>query len=150
MARFYYFIIIPIAVAAYLVYAFFKTKAEKERVANWLNENPNAAKVYIAEPTSILGWLFSIWNRLNVISVDGQHPLFFREKLLRGFYVAAGTHVVESTFSTTRPGFFYRTVTTTYGPSKQEITVDSARSYNYSFDKGEKNYRFEQINEADA
>ena len=114
MARFYYFIILPIAVVIYLAYMFFKMKTDKARIAGWLNENPNAAKVYIAKPTSLLGFLSKAWNHLNVISVDGQRPLFFREKLLVGFYVAAGTHVVESSFSKTRPGFFYRTVTTSY------------------------------------
>ena len=51
MARFYYFIIIPIAVVIYLAYMFFKMKTDKARIAGWLNENPNAAKVYIAKPT---------------------------------------------------------------------------------------------------
>lgn len=79
MARFYYFIIIPIAVVIYLAYMFFKMKTDKARIVGWLNENPNAAKVYIAKPTSLLGFLSKASNHLNVISVDGQRPLFLEK-----------------------------------------------------------------------
>lgn len=142
----YYFILIPIGLIAYFAFAIFKTKNEKQRVTNWLNEHPNAVKVYIGKTSSVTGYLASAVQRITVNSVDGERPLFFREKLSTGFYVTPGTHIVESSFSKTRPSFFYRSVTTTYGASKQEITVENLKSYNYTFHTKEERYVFEVIN----
>ncbi|EMB39868.1 hypothetical protein E4N99_04215 [Treponema denticola] len=142
----YYFIIIPIGLIAYFAFAIFKTKNEKKRVTNWLNEHPNAVKVYIGKTSSVTGYLASAARQISVNSVDGERPLFFTEKLSNGFYVTPGTHIVESSFTKTRPGIIYRSVTTTYGPSKQEITVEGLKSYNYSFDTSEERYVFEAIN----
>ena len=142
----YYFILIPIGLIAYFAFAIFKTKNEKQRVTNWLNEHPNAVKVYIGKTSSVTGYLASAARQITVNSVDGERPLFFREKLSTGFYVTPGTHIVESSFSKTRPGFFYRSVTTTYGASKQEITVENLKSYNYTFHTKEERYVFEVIN----
>lgn len=142
----YYFILIPIGLIAYFAFAIFKTKNEKKRVTNWLNEHPNAVKVYIGKTSSVTGYLASAARQITVNSVDGERPLFFREKLSTGFYVTPGTHIVESSFSKTRPSFFYRSVTTTYGASKQEITVENLKSYNYTFHTKEERYVFEVIN----
>ena len=142
----YYFILIPIGLIAYFAFAIFKTKNEKQRVTNWLNEHPNAVKVYIGKTSSVTGYLANAVQRITVNSVDGERPLFFREKLSTGFYVTPGTHIVESSFSKTRPSFFYRSVTTTYGASKQEITVENLKSYNYTFHTKEERYVFEVIN----
>ena len=141
----YYFIIIPIGLIAYFAFAIFKTKNEKKRVTNWLNEHPNAVKVYIGKTSSVTGMLASAAQQITVSSVDGERPFYFREKLSTGFYVTPGTHVVESSFSKTRPGFFYRSVTTTYGASKQEITVEASKSYNYFFNTKEEAYGFEEL-----
>ena len=142
----YYFILIPIGLIAYFAFAIFKTKNEKQRVSSWLNEHSDAVKVYIGKTSSVIGMLASAAQRITVISVDGERPLFFREKLSTGFYVTPGTHIVESSFSKTRPGFFYRSVTTTYGASKQEITVEASKSYNYFFNTKKEAYGFEEIN----
>ena len=141
----YYFIIIPIGLIAYFAFAIFKTKNEKKRVTNWLNEHPNAVKVYIGKTSSVTGYLASAAQQITVISVDGERPFYFREKLSTGFYVTPGTHIVESSFSKTRPGFFYRSVTTTYGASKQEIIVEASKSYNYFFNTKEETYGFEEL-----
>ena len=142
----YYFILLPIGLLAYFAFAIFKTKNDKQRVTNWLNEHPDAVKVYISKISSVTGMLASAAQRITVISVDGERPLFFREKLSTGFYVTPGTHIVESSFSKTRLGILYRSVTTTYGASKQEITVESSKSYNYFFNTKKEAYGFEEIN----
>ena len=141
----YYFILIPIGLIAYFAFAIFKTKNEKQRVTNWLNEHSDAVKVYIGKTNSVTGYLASAAQRITVSSVDGERPLFFREKLSTGFYVTPGTHIVESSFSKTRPGILYRSVTTTYGASKQEITVEGSKSYNYFFNTKDEVYGFEEI-----
>ena len=142
----YYFILLPIGLLAYFAFAIFKTKKDKQRVTNWLNEHPDAVKVYIGKTSSVTGYLASAAQQITIRSVDGERPFYFREKLSTGFYVTPGTHIVESSFSKTRPGFFYRSVTTTYGASKQEITVEASKSYNYFFNTKEEAYGFEEIN----
>lgn len=141
----YYFILIPIGLLAYFAFAIFKTKNDKQRVTNWLNEHPDAVKVYISKISSVTGMLVSAAQHITVNSVDGERPFYFREKLSTGFYVTPGTHIVESSFSKTRPGFFYRSVTTTYGATKQEITVESSKAYNYFFNTKEEAYGFEEL-----
>ena len=145
VSHIYYFIIIPIGLLAYFAFAIFKTKQDKQRVTNWLNEHPDAVKVYIGKTSSVTGMLASAAQQITISSVDGERPFYFREKLSTGFYVTPGTHIVESSFSKTRPGFFYRSVTTTYGASKQEITVEASKSYNYFFNTKEEAYGFEEL-----
>ena len=145
VSHIYYFIIIPIGLLAYFAFAIFKTKKDKQRVTNWLSEHPDAAKVYIGKASSVTGMLLKAAQQITVSSVDGERPFYFREKLSTGFYVTPGTHIVESSFSKTRPGFFYRSVTTTYGASKQEITVEASKSYNYFFNTKEESYGFEEL-----
>ena len=145
VSHIYYFILIPIGLLAYFAFAIFKTKNDKKRVTNWLNEHPDAVKVYIGKTSSVTGMLASAAQQITVSSVDGERPFYFREKLSTGFYVTPGTHVVESSFSKTRPGFFYRSVTTTYGASKQEITVEASKAYNYFFNTKEEAYGFEEL-----
>ena len=145
VSHIYYFIIIPIGLLVYFAYVFLRTKHDKQRVSNWLNEHPDAAKVYIGKASSVTGMLLKAAQQITVSSVDGERPFYFREKLSTGFYVTPGTHIVESSFSKTRPGFFYRSVTTTYGATKQEITVEASKSYNYFFNTKEEAYGFEEL-----
>ena len=141
----YYFILIPIGLIAYFAFAIFKTKNEKQRVSSWLNEHSDAVKVYIGKTSPVIGMLASAAQHITVNSVDGERPLYFREKLSTGFYVTPGTHIVESSFSKTRPGFFYRSVTTTYDATKQEIKVEASKSYTYFFNTKEEAYQFEEL-----
>ena len=116
------------------------TKKNKVRLQEWLSKHPDAAKVFYNTNMVSLG-------RISVDSVDEDAPLFFHEGFKAGFYVAPGDHVVESSYTFSRPGIFYRRVTTTYGPSKQEITVESSKRYLYKFDRKEKSYSFTEMTE---
>lgn len=42
----------------------------------------------------------------------------------------------------------YKTVTETYGPSKQEIAVEAGKTYDYSFDRKAKAYDFAELKQA--
>ena len=65
----YYFILIPIGLLAYFAFAIFKTKKDKQRVTNWLNEHPDAVKVYIGKTSSVTGYLASAAQQITVSSV---------------------------------------------------------------------------------
>ncbi|RRD93919.1 hypothetical protein EII17_10335 [Clostridiales bacterium COT073_COT-073] len=115
-------------------------KQKKNKTAKWLANNPTAAKVYIVNNSNLVRS-----NGLQINSVDGQIPVTFVETTKTGFYLLPGTHVVESTFTTTRPGVMYRNVSTTYGPTKQELTVEANKTYHYSFDRKNETYEFTEV-----
>ena len=141
----WYFVLIPIGFSVYFAFVILKIKNDKQRVKSWLKEHPDAVKVYVGKTHSVTGVLATAVQQIIVNSVDGAPPLFFREKLSTGFYVTPGTHIVESSFSKTRPGFFYRSVTTTYDATKQEITAEASKSYTYFFNTKEEAYQFEEL-----
>ena len=141
----WYPVLIPIGFIVYFAFVILKIKNDKQRVKSWLKEHPDAVKVYVGKTHSVTGVLATAVQQIIVNSVDGAPPLFFREKLSTGFYVTPGTHIVESSFSKTRPGFFYRSVTTTYDATKQEIKVEASKSYTYFFNTKEEAYQFEEL-----
>ena len=124
----------------YLIGAGIYMKNNKNKVNKWLAENPDAVKVYLE---SKVGLITS--KTLQIISVGLDHPMLFNEGMKHGFYLVPGKHVVESKFSTTRPGVLSRTVTTTYGPTKQELEVEAGKTYDYSFNLKEEQYEFSEI-----
>lgn len=136
------YIAIPVFFILYGIVITVMTKGKKGRVKKWLEQNPNAVKVYVNK-TSMAAAVFS--GQITVHSVDGEEPQFFYEKVSWGFYVTPGNHIIESSFSNTRPGILHKRVTTVLGPSKQEISADTGKTYNYVFDNKEKAYRFEVL-----
>lgn len=134
----YFFIILPVFAVFYLVYFLVKRKKDSAVLQEWLSKHPDAAKVFYN--TNFVGL-----GQISIHSVDEDAPLFFHEGFKAGFYVAPGDHVVESSYTFSRPGIFYRRVSTTYGPSKQEITVESSKRYLYKFDRKTESYSFTEI-----
>lgn len=134
----YFFIVLPIFAVFYVVYILVKKRKDSAVLKEWLSKHPDAAKVFYN--TNMVGL-----GQISIESVDGDAPLFFTEGFKGGFYVAPGDHIIESSYTFSRPGIFYRRVSTTYGPSKQEVTVDSSKRYLYSFDRKTKSYSFTEI-----
>lgn len=125
---------------AYMIGMFLYMKSRKNYIGKWLEANPNAAKVFVVSKTVAIKT-----EGLVINSVDGQPPVHFQEGMKLGFYVLPGTRVVESTFTTTRPGVMYKTVSKTYGPTKQEIQVEANKVYEYKFNLKEETYEFTEI-----
>ena len=62
-----------------------------------------------------------------------------------GLYVLPGRRVIEATFTSSRPGVVHKTVTTSYGPAKVEVQVESRKAYAFSFNEESKSFEFEEI-----
>ena len=135
-----YIMMIAGFMVVYLVGMLIYMKSRKNAVNKWLAENPTAVKVYLDTKSGLIRS-----NSLRIVSVDLDWPVIFAEGMKQGFYLLPGKHVVESTFSTTRPGLLYRTVTTQYGPTKQELEVEAGKTYDYSFDLKAEQYEFSEI-----
>lgn len=129
-------------IVVYMIFMMLYMKKRKGDAQKWLAENPTAAKVYIISKSGMVRS-----NGLTINSVDGNPPILFTEGMKVGFYLLPGTHLIDSTFTTTRPGIMYRNVSTTYGPTRQEITVEANKTYGYSFDLKTESYEFEELNE---
>lgn len=137
-----YVIIIAGFFAVYIIGVIIYMNLKKQNTCKWLKENPNAVKIYINYDANIVKMST---GTIRILSVDGKPPVFFAEKLKSGFYVNPGTHVIESTFTYSRPGVLHKNVSTTYGPAKLEIEAEALRTYNYTFDRKEETYKFEVI-----
>ncbi len=123
-------------VLSFAWYIIFRNK-RKGDIKQWLQEHPGAVKVFLEAKSNIV-----TNNSIQIISVDGQEPVLFYESSKLGFYLTPGTHIIESVFSSSRPGVVHRNVTTTYAPVKNELTVERNKTYTYSFDAKEKTYEF--------
>ncbi len=121
----------------YLIGMTIYMKKKKGDIGKWLEKNPGAAKIFLETKSNLIKN-----NSLQIISVDDEAPVLFYENTKQGFYMLPGTHIVKSSFSSSRPGVFHRNVTTTYAPTKQELVVESNKTYTYTFDAKNKTYQF--------
>lgn len=107
----------------------------KRRSAEFIAATPNAARMTVKNHA----------GRTTVYSINEDKPVFALER--RGkvtYYLMPGENVISLSHAKTRPGIFYRTVTTTYGPVSISVTAEPERAYIISFDKKEKEFIFEQ------
>lgn len=142
--NFTFYILIALVVG-YLAYYFIWRQKEAKKLQEWLDQHPNAVKVYTKGKISLIGS-----GTLTIIDVDGEQPKQFTEGLKGGFYVLPGTHVVCSQYQKQRASLVYKSVTTTYDATKQEIEVEAGKTYLYSFDEKEAEYKFEEIDDHQA
>ena len=141
-----YFGVVIIFVIGYQIFMFIRANKRKKEMLEWLEKNPKAAKVYIAKTSSLLGSIFTP-SSIRLIAIDDNHPMTsFMEGFKQGFYLAPGKHRITSSFEKTRPGFFYKTVTTKYDSTTQEVEVEAEKTYIYSFDKKNEQYTFTEMN----
>ena len=127
-------------VILYIPVVIFMMKQKKAKLNKWLADNPTAVKVYIEYNTSLVKF-----GNISIHAIDGETPKLFNEGTKIGFYVLPGEHIVESSFTHSRPGIMYKTVTETYGPTKQQIVVEANKKYDYSFDRKTQAYNFVEL-----
>ena len=138
--------VVIIFVIGYQIFMYMYANRRKKELLEWLEKNPKAAKVYIAKTSSLLGSIFTP-SSIRLIAIDDDYPMTsFTEGFKQGFYLAPGKHKITSSFEKTRPGFFYKTVTTKYGSTTQEVEVEAEKTYIYSFDKKNEQYTFTEMN----
>lgn len=124
---------IGIFILLYIPVMLFYLKRKKKKAADFLKENPTAAKVFIK--TSMSG-------RLSVISVQGKPAVFFYEGTKQGFFLLPGENTVVFQYVWSRPGVLHKTVTTTVGPVSVKVTAETGKVYEISYDKEEKSCNF--------
>ncbi|MDR0361463.1 MAG: hypothetical protein LBJ46_02070 [Planctomycetota bacterium] len=131
----YVFFILVIFSALYLPYVMKMIKKKREESEEFAMANPTAAKIY----TKIgLASLYS-GEQVMVTEVNGTNPTMFYDGIKegQGFFAMPGKNVVEMEYARTRPGILYKSVTTTTGPSKQELEIEAGKRYSLSFNRDE-------------
>jgi hypothetical protein len=129
---------IVIVIIGSIVYSVVRTKKQKESNTLFLAEHPAAAKVYLTKRA------LAVSGTVQVLTVNGQHAQLFTESGKSGFYVVPGQGSVYASFSTTRPGVVYRTVTKTWGPANFEFVTAPNKSYFLGFNSKESAFTFEE------
>lgn len=115
-----------------------RRKAGNKAIREYLEKYPNAGKVYLTNKNLITSQIVSVH------SVDGEVPVMLIENGKSGFYVKPGESEIEISYTYTRPGVTYQTVSKTYGPVKQVIEIEPSKSYYLSFDKKKEDFSFEE------
>lgn len=125
----------------YLIAFIFYSKYAKNRKKTLINQNPDAAIIYCGTTQSGIKSV-----SLNIHTIDGvRHTDWFNEGLRLAYAVTAGTHTVEASATTSRPGVLHKTVNETFGPAKLEVEVEPRKKYNLGFDVKEKNFTFTEL-----
>ncbi len=122
----------------YFVYKKFSDKKIKE----FLEKNPNAIKVYLGGLE--MNGVHAV--SINLDSVDGEKPLTFMEGLKTGIYLLPGKHILEATATKTRPWIMHKSVSTVFGPIKNEVEVEMHKTYSFGFDAQDETFTFQEKN----
>ena len=126
-----------------LVWMIVANKRNKGKKKGYLEKYPDAARVFLTSKTRIAS------EAVSVYLVDDEIPVLFTEGLKSGFYVKAGISIIEISYSHTRPGVIYKSVTSSTGSVKQQIETEPYKSYILGFDKKEEEFTFSEIDTMD-
>ena len=125
----------------YLLLFIFYSKYAKNRKKTLMNQNPDAALIYCGTTQSGIKTV-----ELKIHTIDGvRHADWFNEGLSLAYAVTAGTHTVEASATTSRPGILHKTVNETFGPVKLEVEVEPRKKYSLGFDVKENNFTFTEL-----
>ena len=116
-------------------------KKMKNNVADFLTKNPNAAKICLTTKAFITS------EAVTVHTVNGETPILFSEKGKTGVYAIPGDIEIEMSYSYTRPGVMYKTVTTSTDVVKKNLQVEENKTYILGFDRKKQQFTFEELEE---
>lgn len=135
-----YVLIIPAIMVLYLIGYLFYVKRDRNKKKDFMAENPTASTIYCQVGQKGIKSL-----SVQIHSIDGGHSFkHFQEGLRVGYVLMPGTHVIEASASTTRPGVVYKSVSETFGPTKLEVEVGTAKTYMLEFDIKNKEFTFNE------
>jgi hypothetical protein len=132
------FIVLGVVIVVSIVFNVIRFRSMRGSNRRFLEAHPDAAKVYLTTKA------LAVAGAVVVHSVDGEAPALFAEQGKTGFYATPGTRTVEMSFSYSRPGIVYKTVTKTYGPYKKELIIEAGKNYLLRFDKNSEAFAFEE------
>ena len=133
-----YYIYIGIVFVIGLGCTVFMYMKNKKQQGNFLEEHPNAARIFYAARGSITSEIITIYT------VNGENPVLFTEKMKPGVYAVPGEVELNLSFTYTRPGVMYKTVSETLGPLDLAVEVEANKDYMLSYDRKKEEFIFEE------
>lgn len=124
-------------IALSIVSAVVRTKQNKKLGQTYRSQHPDAARVYLTNKALITS------EAVTVYSVDGAAPAYFNEGGKTGFFLKPGDSSVNMSYSYTRPGVMYKSVTKTTGAVTRVLAAEAAKSYVLGFDRDKEEFTFE-------
>lgn len=134
----YIFLIIGVVTAFSFVFNFKQMGRMKSKGRNFISRHPEAAKVYLTQKGMIISEI------VNVYTVNGEEPAQFTEGRTTGFYVLPGKSTVEISYTYTRPGIIYRTVTKSTDVVEKILETEPYKAYVLGFDRKDESFTFEK------
>ncbi len=136
----YYLLIVPGFMVLSLVFGMIYKKKQGNQAAKFREENPNASSILLQT-----GGTYVTPHSMTLHSIEGHESIFeVNKKGQFVYWLRPGSHTLEVSYVKSRPGVLHKRVTTTYGPAKLTVQVESGRSYALSFNKDEQ-FVFTQI-----
>ncbi|MDR2522348.1 MAG: hypothetical protein LBC93_01390 [Synergistaceae bacterium] len=130
------FVIFAIVSVGAMGYGFMRLNKIRASGQEFLAKHPDAAKIYLTQRALITS------EAVEVHAVGGEAPMLFVEKGKRGFYILPGKHMVEVSYSYTRPGVLYKNVTQSTGAVQKELVTEPRKSYLLGFDRNAEAFTF--------
>ncbi len=125
----------------YLLLFIFYSKYAKNRKKTLMNQNPDAALIYCGTTQSGIKTV-----ELRIHTIDAvKHADWFNEGLSLVYAVTSGTHTIEASATTSRPGILHKTVNEIFGPAKLEVEVEPRKKYALGFNVKENEFTFTEI-----
>lgn len=137
-AGIYAYILIGVMVAGFLM-AIVSFKFNKHAKNKWLANHQGAVKILLKTQNYLV-----VHKSISAKIISGDGAIF-RETGGYAVYAMPGDIVLEVTYTYTRPGVLHRTVTTTWGPSRVEMHLETGKEYNLTFDKKEEQFHFNEM-----
>ena len=135
-----YLLIVGGITIAGLIVTFFNYKKMKGTAKKFLEQNPTAGKVFLTTKALITS------EAVTIHSVNEEVPVLFTENGKSGFYAIPGDIEVEVSYTYTRPGVMYKTVTKSTDLVKKILTIEPNKSYLLGFNKKQEEFTFEELN----
>lgn len=122
----------------YIPYAMKMIKKKQEESAAFLAANPTASKIY--PRVGLRGLYMAEQVMVTAVNDGAPDPFYDGLKEGQGVYALPGKNAIEVEYARTRPGILHKSVTTTTGPTKQEIEVEANKRYSLGFIRNENRF----------
>lgn len=134
----FYIALIILAVLVVLIIIALITKKKREKLINdWLEQHPNACKIYLQKKIGIKS------GTISVFYVNKEKPKIKIEKAMNVLYVEPGKNTIEVSYIFTRPSVA-STMTETYGPAEVVVDVEAGKEYEITFDREKKMFSYNE------
>ena len=135
----YVFIAMGAAIVISIVYSIVRMGKMKATNKSFLASHPDAAKIYVTNKA------LATTEAVTIYAVNGGTPNHFVDGGKTGFYVVPGHSAVQMSYTYSRPGILYKTVTKSTDVVERILETHPRKSYMLGFDRKQEDFTFEEV-----